>query len=41
MEVEFLSLIDFSLHISDDEFNKYKYKMKDMWENKLSFLSFE
>ena len=41
MEVEFLSFIDFSLHISDDEFNKYKYKMKDMWENKLSFLSFE
>ena len=40
MEMEFLSLIDFSLHISDEEFNKYKYKMKDIWKKKLSFLNF-
>ena len=40
MEIEFLSLINFSLHISEDEFIKYKYKMKDMWKKKLSFLNF-
>jgi hypothetical protein len=40
MEIEFLSLIDFSLHISEEEFNKYKYKMKDIWKKKLSFLNF-
>ena len=40
MEIEFLSLIDFSLHIPEDEFIKYKYKMKDIWKKKLSFLTF-
>ena len=40
METEFLSLIDFSLHISEEEFNKYKYRMKDIWKKKLSFLNF-
>ena len=32
MEIEFLSLINFSLHISEEEFTKYKNKMKDMWK---------
>ena len=27
MEIEFLSLLDFSLNISEEEFNEYKYKM--------------
>lgn len=40
MEIEFLSLIDFSLHISDEEFNKYKNKIKKVWENNLSFFTF-
>ena len=40
MEIEFLSLIDFSLHISDEEFNKYKNKMKKIWKNNLSFFTF-
>ena len=40
MEIEFLSLIDFSLHISEEEFNKYKYRMEDIWKKKLSFLNF-
>ena len=40
MEIEFLSLIDFSLHISDEEFNKYKNKIKKVWKNNLSFFTF-
>jgi hypothetical protein len=40
MEIEFLSLIDFSLHISDEEFNKYKNKIKKVWKNNISFFTF-
>ena len=40
MQVEFLDYIDFSLYISDEEFNKYKRKMYKMWEKTLSFISF-
>ena len=40
MEMELLSLIDFSLYISEEEFDKYKYKMKDLWKNNLSFFTF-
>ena len=40
MQVEFLDYIDFSLYISDEEFNKYKRKMYKMWEKSLSFISF-
>lgn len=37
MEIEFLSLLDFSLNISEGEFNKYKNKMKKIWKNNLLF----
>ena len=40
MQVVFLDYIDFSLYISDEEFNKYKRKMYKMWEKSLSFISF-
>ena len=40
MQVEFLDYIDFSLYISEEEFNKYKRKMYKMWEKTLSFISF-
>ena len=40
MQIEFLDYIDFSLYISDEEFNKYKRKMYKMWEKTLSFISF-
>ena len=32
MQVVFLDYIDFSLYISDEEFNKYKRKMYKIWE---------
>ena len=41
MEVEFLSLIDFSLHITDEEFHKYKANLEGVWKKSLSFLNFE
>ena len=37
MEIEFLSLLDFSLNISEGEFNKYKNKMIKIWKNNLLF----
>ena len=37
MEIEFLSLLDFSLNISEEEFNEYKYKMKKIWKDNLLF----
>jgi len=40
IQVEFLDYIDFSLYISEEEFNKYKRKMYKMWEKTLSFISF-
>ena len=40
MQVVFLDYIDFSLYISDEEFNKYKRKMYKMWEKSLSFFTF-
>ena len=40
MEIEFLELLDFSLHIKDEEFNKYKAKMINLWKENLSYLSF-
>ena len=40
MQIEFLDYIDFSLYISEEEFNKYKRKMYKMWEKTLSFISF-
>ena len=40
MQVVFLDYIDFSLYISDEEFNKYKRKMYKMWEKSLSFIIF-
>ena len=40
MEIEFLSMIDFSLYISDDDFLKYKGKIEDIWRSTLSLFSF-
>ena len=40
MQIKFLEYIDFSLYISEEEFNKYKRKMYKMWEKTLSFISF-
>ena len=40
MEIEFLSMIDFSLHISDDDFHKYKSNIEDIWRSTLSLFSF-
>ncbi len=40
MEIEFLSLIDFSLHITDEQFTKYKCNIQDMWRKTLSMFSF-
>ena len=40
MQVVFLDYIDFSLYISDEEFNKYKRKMYKVWEKSLSFITF-
>lgn len=40
MEVEFLEMLDFSLHIKEEEFNKYKSKMITLWKDNLSYLSF-
>ena len=40
MQMKFLEYIDFSLYISEEEFNKYKRKMYKMWEKTLSFISF-
>ena len=40
MEVEFLELLDFSLHIKGEEFIKYKSKMITLWRDNLSYLSF-
>ena len=40
MEVEFLELLDFSLHIKEEEFIKYKSKMITLWRDNLSYLSF-
>ena len=40
MEVEFLELLDFSLHIKEEEFIKYKSKMITLWKDNLSYLSF-
>ena len=41
MEVEFLSLINFSLHIPEEEFFKYQKSLEDVWKKSLSFISFE
>ena len=35
MEVEFLSLIDFSLHITEEEFLKYKANLEGVWKKSL------
>ena len=40
MEIAFLSMIDFSLYISDDDFLKYKGKIEDIWRSTLSLFSF-
>jgi hypothetical protein len=40
MEVEFLELLEFSLHIKEEEFIKYKSKMITLWKDNLSYLSF-
>ena len=40
MQIEFLSLVDFSLHITDEKFAKYKYNLEDMWRKNLSIFSF-
>ena len=40
MEVEFLELLDFSLHINEEEFIKYKTKMVSLWKDNLSYLIF-
>jgi len=40
MEVEFLELLDFSLHIKEEEFIKYKAKMINLWRDNLFYLSF-
>ena len=41
MEVEFLSLIDFSLHIPEEEFLEYKKNIKGIWKKSLSLFSFD
>ena len=40
MQIEFLSLVDFSLHVTDEKFAKYKYNLEDMWKKTLSIFSF-
>ena len=40
MEVELLVLIDYSLYISEEEFNKYKNNMKNIWKKNLSLFNF-
>ena len=40
MEIEFLDLIDYSLYISEEEFNKYKNNLKNIWKKNLSLFNF-
>ena len=40
LEIEFLSLIDFSLEIKEEEFNKYQDRMKILWKDTLSYLDY-
>ena len=40
MEKEFLKIIDFSLFISEEEFNKYHKKMYKMWKKTFSAINF-
>ena len=40
MEIELLTLIDYSLYISEEEFNKYKNNMKNIWKKNLSLFNF-
>ena len=40
MEIELLVLIDYSLYISEEEFNKYKNNMKNIWKKNLSLFNF-
>lgn len=40
MQIEFLSLVDFSLHVTDEKFAKYKHNLEDMWRKTLSIFSF-
>ena len=40
MEVELLVLIDYSLYISEEEFNKYKNNLKNIWKKNLSLFNF-
>ena len=40
MELKFLEYIDFSLYISDKDFDKYKETICKIWKDNLSFLRF-
>ena len=40
MEKEFLTIVDFSLFISEEEFNKYHKKMYKMWKKTFSAINF-
>ena len=40
MEIEFLSLIDYSMKITEKEFNEYKSNLTNMWKQTLSIFSF-
>ena len=40
MELNFLEFIDFSLYISQEEFNKYVLKMEQIWKSTFSMFTF-
>ena len=40
MELNFLEFIDFSLYISQEEFNKYVLKMEKIWKSTFSMFTF-
>ena len=40
MELVFLGYIDFSLYISQEDFDEYKLKIQKFWKKTLSFLTF-
>jgi hypothetical protein len=40
MELEFLKIIDFHLHVSGDEFHNYKSRMVKIWKQNFSYFTF-
>ena len=40
MELEFLKIIDYHLHVSGEEFNNYKSRMVNIWKQNFSYFTF-